>query len=125
MTVARGGGGAALRGEGIRYTPRMRYPQRGQPRLPCVYILASKRNGTLYVGVTSDLPGRVRQHKDRLSPGFTHHYGVSALVWYEPHETMESAISREKALKNWKRSWKARLIEESNPLWNDLCDEVT
>ncbi len=110
---------------GIRYTPCMQYPQRGQPRLPCVYILASKRNGTLYVGVTSDLPGRVRQHKARFSPGFTHRYGVGALVWYEPHETMESAIAREKALKNWKRSWKVRLIEGSNPLWTDLCDEVT
>ena len=103
----------------------MQYPQRGQPRLPCVYILASKRNGTLYIGVTSDLPGRIRQHKDRMSPGFTHRYGVSALVWHEPHETMESAISREKALKNWKRSWKMRLIEESNPMWDDLSDEVT
>ena len=102
----------------------MQYPQRGQPRLPCVYILASKRNGTLYVGVTSDLPGRVRQHKARLSPGFTSRYGVSDLVWYEPHETMESAIAREKALKNWRRSWKIRLIKESNPLWADLRDEI-
>ena len=102
----------------------MQYPQRGQPRLPCVYILASERNGTLYVGVTSDLPGRVYQHKARLSPGFTSRYGVSDLVWYEPHETMESAIAREKALKNWRRSWKIRLIEESNPLWADLRDEI-
>jgi len=70
----------------------MQYPQRGQPRLPCVYILASKRNGTLYVGVTSDLPGRVRQHKARLSPGFTRRYGVSDLVWHEPTKQWKAPL---------------------------------
>jgi len=87
---------------------------------PCVYLLASKRNGTLYLGVTSNLIKRVWEHKHHVVPGFTEKYDVGLLVWYEVHETMESAISREKAMKEWKRAWKLRLIEERNPDWDDL-----
>ena len=90
---------------------------------PCVYILASKRNGTLYVGVTSDLVQRVWQHKNDMFEGFTKRYCVHSLVWYEVHDTMECAISRENAIKEWKRAWKLRLIEERNPTWQDLYDE--
>ena len=93
-------------------------------KLPCVYILASRRNGTLYVGVTSDLVKRVWEHKNDAVDGFTKQYGVHDLVWYERHETMESAIAREKALKEWKRQWKLRLIEEANPGWRDLYAEI-
>lgn len=85
----------------------------------CVYILSSKRNGTLYVGVTSNLVQRVWQHKSDLIEGFTKRYGVHTLVWYEPHETMKSAITREKAIKQWKRDWKIKLIAEANPSWRD------
>ena len=87
---------------------------------PCVYILAGDRNGTLYVGVTSDLTKRVWEHKNDLVPGFTKRYGVHDLVWYELHDSMESAISREKAIKEWKRQWKLELIECENPVWKDL-----
>jgi putative endonuclease len=91
---------------------------------PCVYILASRRNGTLYVGVTSDLVKRVWEHKNDMVKGFTQRYGVHTLVWYEPHETMISAISREKAIKGWKRRWKLELIERSNPEWRDLYADL-
>jgi putative endonuclease len=77
---------------------------------PCVYILASDKNGTLYLGVTSDLIKRVWEHKNDVVPGFTNRYGVHELVWYELHDSMESAISREKAIKEWKRQWKLELI---------------
>jgi len=93
-------------------------------RQPAVYILASKRNGTLYVGVTSDLIKRVWEHKNNVVKGFTERYSVHQLVWYELHETMESAIRKEKMLKNWKRTWKLELIERSNPNWQDLYEEV-
>ena len=93
-------------------------------KIPCVYMLASKRNGTLYIGVTSDLVQRVWQHRNDLVEGFTKQYGVHGLVWYEIHETMESAIGREKALKKWRRAWKVRLIEEGNPDWVDLYEEA-
>ena len=92
---------------------------------PAVYILASHRNGTLYTGVTSNLIQRVYQHKEHLVQGFTDTYQVTQLVWYELHETMESAIAREKRLKKWNRQWKLRLIEESNPTWQDLWPEIT
>ncbi len=92
---------------------------------PCVYILASERNGTLYIGVTSDLIKRVWQHKNDLADGFTKKYRVHQLVWYESHPTMESAIKREKALKNWHRIWKIRIIEQMNPDWLDLYQELT
>ena len=91
---------------------------------PCVYILASKRNGTLYIGVTSTLVQRVWQHKNDLVEGFTKRYGVHTLVWYEIHETMESAIAREKAIKEWRRAWKLDLIEKRNPAWRDLYEEL-
>ena len=93
-------------------------------KLPCVYILASKRNGTLYVGVTSDLVQRIWQHKNDFVEGFTKRYGVHTLVWFEAHESMESAIAREKAIKEWKRLWKVELIEQGNPTWRDLYDEI-
>ena len=92
---------------------------------PCVYILASRRNGTLYIGVTSDLIKRVWQHKNNLVDGFTKKYRVHALVWFEPHETMESAIKREKNIKKWNREWKLGLIERSNPQWQDLFKDLT
>lgn len=88
--------------------------------LPGTYILASRRRGTLYIGVTSNLIGRIWQHKNDVVDGFTNRYGVHLLVWFELHETMESAILREKAIKGWKREWKIRLIEEENPYWVDL-----
>ena len=91
---------------------------------PCVYILASKRHGTLYTGVTSDLLKRVWAHKTHAMEGFTKRYNVTTLVWYELHATMESAIRREKAIKNWKRSWKVQLVEAGNPGWRDLYGEV-
>ena len=93
-------------------------------KMPCVYMLASKRNGTLYVGATSDLVQRVWQHRNDLAAGFTKRYGVHLLVWYEVHETMESAILREMALKKRNRAWKIRLIEEANPAWRDRYGEV-
>ena len=93
------------------------------PKQPCVYILASKRNGTLYIGVTSDLFIRTGTHKQDLIEGFTKRYGVHRLVYYEMHETMDGAILREKRLKKWNRAWKIRLIEGMNPEWEDLFDE--
>jgi putative endonuclease len=92
---------------------------------PAVYILASKRNGTLYIGVTSDLVKRIWEHKNDTVAGFTNRYGVHQLVWYELHENMESAIVREKRLKEWKRVWKLELIERTNPDWDDLYDTIT
>jgi putative endonuclease len=91
---------------------------------PYVYILASKRNGTLYIGVTSDLIKRVWEHKSDFVEGFTKQYQVHNLVWHEMHETMETAIIREKQLKEWKRDWKIELIEKSNPYWNDLYKTI-
>ena len=93
-------------------------------RQPCVYMLASKRNGTLYTGVTSNLVKRVWEHKNHVIEGFTKKYNVTNLVWYEVHETMASAISREKAIKNWKRAWKIDVIEAMNPQWHDLYDDL-
>ncbi len=91
---------------------------------PAVYILASKRNGTLYIGVTSNLVKRVWEHKHGKMEGFTDKYGVHLLVWYEMHGSMESAIKREKQMKAWQRSWKLRLIEERNPDWKDLYPSI-
>ena len=91
---------------------------------PCVYILASERNGTLYIGVTSDLVKRIWEHKSDFVDGFTKQYQVHTLVWYEMHGSMESAITREKQLKEWKRQWKIELIEKSNPYWNDLYPTI-
>ena len=91
---------------------------------PCVYLLASRRNGTLYVGVTSDLVKRILEHRNHVVAGFTQKYGVDKLVWYEPHASMKSAIQREKAIKEWKRSWKKKLIEKTNPEWVDLFETL-
>ncbi len=93
-------------------------------RQPCVYLLASQRNGTLYVGVTSNLPVRIWQHRSNVVDGFTRRHHVHDLVWFELHETMESSITREKAIKAWKRVWKIELIEKSNPYWRDLYAEI-
>ena len=84
----------------------------------------NRDNGTLYVGVTSDLVQRIWQHKSDLVDGFTHRYGVHTLVWFEAHESMESTIAREKAIKEWKREWKLELIEKVNPTWRDFYDEI-
>jgi putative endonuclease len=89
-----------------------------------IYILCNKRNGTLYVGVTSDLVKRIWQHKEGLADGFTKKYGIKTLVYYEPHGNSESAIHREKSLKEWKRKWKLNLIERFNPYWIDLYPEI-
>ena len=91
---------------------------------PAVYILASERNGTLYIGVTSDLVKRIWEHKNNLIKGFTKRYCVHHLVWYELHYSMNCAIEREKNIKEWKRAWKIRLIEKDNPNWNDLYDSI-
>ncbi len=91
---------------------------------PCVYILASRRNGTLYTGGTSNLVQRIWQHKKDVVEGFTKKYGVHTLVWFEPHETMDSAIGREKAIKESQRAWKLKLIESTNPQWRDLYEEI-
>ena len=91
---------------------------------PCVYIMASKRNGTLYTGVTGSLIKRVWEHKNNLVEGFTKRYGVHKLVYFEQHEDMISAITREKRIKKWNRAWKIRLIEQQNPEWNDLYDSL-
>jgi putative endonuclease len=91
---------------------------------PAVYIMASKRHGTLYIGVTSNLLQRVDQHRNGLLPGFTRDYAVTRLVWFELHETMESAILREKRIKEWRRGWKIVLIEETNPEWLDLAIDL-
>ena len=93
-------------------------------RIPCVYILGSTPRGTLYIGVTSHLQQRIWQHKHDLVEGFTRKYRVHTLVWYEVHDTMESAIRREKAMKAWKRLWKLRLIENTNPDWRDLYPDL-
>ena len=85
-----------------------------------VNILASKKYGTLYIGVTNELVRRVYEHKTKAVPGFTQRYGVDKLVWFETYEDPESAISREKELKKWRRDWKTRLIDEQNPNWDDL-----
>src|SRR5689334_23210438 len=90
-----------------------------------VYILASRRNGTLYVGITSDLPRRVWEHKSGFVEGFTKEYGVHRLVWFECGSSPEGAISREKQIKKWNRKWKIELIEAMNPYWNDLYDSIT
>jgi putative endonuclease len=91
---------------------------------PCVYMMASQRNGTLYIGMTSNLVKRIWEHKTNVVEGFTKKYGVHTLVWYEIHETMDSAIYKEKALKKWRRKWKTDLIESFNPDWHDLYETI-
>ena len=94
------------------------------PKQPAVYILASKRNGTLYVGVTSDLQKRAWVHRNDLVEGFTKQYRVHLLVYYKLHDDMVSAITREKQIKKWNRAWKLGLIEQQNPDWKDLWQEI-
>ena len=91
---------------------------------PCVYILANRPRGTLYIGVTSNPVQRIQQHKHDMAEGFTKRYGLHRLVWYEVHPSMESAIGREKTLKKWNRAWKIELIEKSNPTWADLYHDI-
>ena len=90
-----------------------------------VYLLASKKHGTLYLGVTNDLVRRVYEHRTKAVPGFTTRYGIGKLVWFEIHDTAEAAITREKELKKWRRDWKIRLIEENNPEWADLYPGIS
>ncbi|MFN7183367.1 MAG: GIY-YIG nuclease family protein [Thermomonas haemolytica] len=91
---------------------------------PAVYMLATGRRGTLYVGVTSNLIARIWQHREHAVDGFTKRYGIDILVWYELHDSMEAAIQREKRLKRWNREWKLRLVEEANPEWWDLWPAI-
>ena len=91
---------------------------------PAVYLLATGKRGTLYIGVTSNLIARTWQHREHVVEGFTKRYDVTMLVWYELHGTMESAILREKQLKKWNREWKLRLVQESNPEWRDLWEDI-
>jgi len=95
-----------------------------QEKLPAVYIMTNKRNGTLYTGVTGDLPKRVWQHKNNVADGFTREHRLHRLVYYETHGDMLAAITREKQIKNWTRRWKLDLIEKHNPNWRDLYEEI-
>ena len=90
-----------------------------------VYLMANKKDGTLYLGVTSDLVRRVYQHKTKAVRGFTSRYGLDRLVWFEIHENPLAAIEREKKIKKWRREWKVKLIEQDNPMWRDLYAEIT
>jgi len=92
-------------------------------RVPCVYILARASHSTFYTGVTSQLVGRVWQHREGVADGFTKRYGIKRLVWFEVHETVESAIRREKQIKRWPRQWKYDLINAENPTWRDLAED--
>ena len=110
-----------------RHSGESRNPEKKEMHVdkqPAVYILASKRNGTLYTGVTSNLVKRVWEHKNDLVGGFTNRYNVHRLVWYELHDNMESAVTREKRIKGWKRAWKLELIESANPDWQDLYPRI-
>ena len=90
-----------------------------------VYLLASRKHGTLYLGVTNDLVRRIYEHKEKLAGGFTAKYGVDRLLWFEVHDDVTAAISREKAIKKWRRDWKIALIERENPEWRDLWAAIT
>ena len=103
---------------------RINYTNGSMILQPAVYVLTSKRNGTLYIGVTSNSIKRVWEHRNDLSEGFTKRYQIHQLVWYEMHMTMAAAIAREKQLKNWKREWKIELIEQLNPEWMDIYKTI-
>lgn len=96
----------------------------GEDWIPCVYMLASRRNGTLYLGVTTNLAQRVWEHRNGIGSAFARKYGVAMLVWYETHEEISVAIAREKAMKKWRRAWKLALIEQMNPDWRDLYETL-
>ncbi len=103
----------------------MSFPRRWESRkMHYIYIMASKRNGTLYIGVTNNLIKRIYEHKNNLVESFTRKYGIHDLVYYEQTEDVRSALQREKQLKKWNRKWKLRLIEEKNPEWKDLYDSL-
>lgn len=112
----------ARHSRGSKRESRLAY--RSLMKFPCVYILANKPNGTLYIGVTSDLVSRCWQHRQAVVKGFSKSYGVKQLVYYEMHQTMTEAIYREKQLKKWNRAWKIDLIEKGNPHWRDLWQEI-
>ena len=107
----------------LRPSPKSRN-KRMHEKQPCVYLLASKKNGTLYTGVTSNLARRIYTHKHGVIEGFTGRYDVRRLVYYERHGTMEAAINREKQIKSWQRRWKINLIEARNPRWRDLYEDL-
>ena len=109
-------------GPGVRRDDESRVMRDGFQ--PAVYILASQRNGTLYIGVTSNLCNRVAEHRHGMIPGFTRKYDVKTLVWFQYFDSMELAIAEEKRLKEWRRVWKLELIEKSNPEWRDLFAET-
>ncbi len=92
-------------------------------RSPCVYLLATSFHGTLYTGVTSNLVGRIFQHREQITKGHTARYGIKRLVWFEVHDTMEAAIIREKQIKRWVRPYKYALVEAANPAWRDLAED--
>ncbi len=98
--------------------------RRNPLRQPCAYVLANKRSGTLYIGATSNIIQRVWQHKNDFVPGFIRQHSIHRLVWYEALDRMESVITREKAIKGWKRAWKIELIEKSNSKWRDLYNDL-
>src|SRR4051812_47387075 len=113
----------AFRHPGLEPGPALSFTAE-MDRLPCVYILARASHSTLYTGVTSDLAARIYQHRERLVRGFTQRYGIKRLVWFEAHETMETAILREKRVKRWPRAWKYDLIHQGNPTWRDLAEDL-
>jgi putative endonuclease len=115
---------AMTSGAAGRSTPAITPLRRPLVKQPFVYIMANKRNGTLYTGVTSHLPQRAHQHRDGLIPGFTDRYGCKLLVWYEPHDEMAAALAREKQIKAGSRRKKLALIEAMNPTWRDLYDDL-
>ena len=121
VVPAKAGTHVDFAGPGQRLPPGPRYRDMRQP---AVYILASQPRGTLYIGVTSDLPRRIEAHRADTADGFTRKHGVKTLVYMESHESMEAAIVREKQLKKWNRLWKIELIEKGNPEWRDLGAEI-
>lgn len=108
----------------LRRESRRFYPLIGMEKQFYLYIMASRRNGTIYIGVTSELIKRIWEHKEGIVKGFTKKYNVQMLVYYEIHKDAEAAIIREKQIKKWNREWKLRLIEEKNPRWQDLYDDI-
>ena len=115
--------GALIRHAGLDPASTFFFHPHAMERVPSVYLLASGFHGTLYTGVTSNLIGRLYQHREEQTPGFTSRYGVKRLVWFEVHETMETAIRREKSIKRWQRQWKIDLIVSENPTWRDLGED--